>query len=280
MNAFIVAAPFDDKRGACVRDVCSYLANLGFELTATPDTARDYSLTSASTGEFYALLKQADFVVAFGGDGYMLHAAKHAADASKNILCINCGRMGYLAAMESGEVQLLDGLAKGDFSVQKRYMLRVEHLSNGEQKKYYALNDAVLGSGNIAKTVELAVSCQGRDVMRVKGDGVIFSTPTGSTAYSFSAGGPVIDPEIDCITLTPICPHFLAPRSLIFGSTTRLTADDFRGDTYLTVDGEQGIPIWRDDTVTVSYSDRFASFIKLKPNSFFDIFHSKFNPQQ
>lgn len=265
-----------DSSISSVAQVCKYLKSKGAEVVMY-DKYRGYGDICDYADDFYGMIAGCDIVMAIGGDGIMLHAAKHAAQYDKPVLCINCGRLGYLASMEVGEISLLDRVVCGDYNILKRRMLSVSHETKNEIKEYFALNDAVLGSGNIAKTVEIEVLCEDRVVMKVKGDGVIFSTPTGSTAYAFSAGGPVIDPRIDCVSLTPVCPHAFSVRTLVFSAPVDFNAKVKRGDVFLTIDGEEGIKFEIDDNLRIGSSDKTVKFIALKDQNFFDVFHAKIN---
>lgn len=263
-----------DSSISAVSKVCLSLKSKGIEVVMF-DKYRGYGDICGYTEDFYGMIAGCDIVAAVGGDGVMLHAAKHAAQCDKPILSINCGRMGYLASMEAAELDLLDRVVSGNYEILNRRMLSVLHENKNGIKEYFALNDAVLGSGNIAKTVEIEVLCGERAVMKVKGDGIIFSTPTGSTAYAFSAGGPVIDPLIDCVSLTPVCPHSFSGRTLVFSAPVEFTAKVRRGDVFLTVDGEEGIKFEKDDVLHIKNSDKTVKFITLKDKSFFDVFREK-----
>ncbi|HNX14679.1 MAG TPA: NAD(+)/NADH kinase [Oscillospiraceae bacterium] len=263
-----------DSSIPAVTKICLFLKSKGVEIVMF-DKYRGYGDICVYTGDFYGMIASCDIVAAVGGDGVMLHAAKHAAQYGKPVLSVNCGRMGYLASIEASELDLLDRVVTGNYNILKRRMLSVLHENKNGIKEYFALNDAVLGSGNIAKTVEIEVFCDGRTVMKIKGDGTIFSTPTGSTAYAFSAGGPVIDPLIDCISLTPVCPHSFSGRTLVFSSPVELTSKVRRGDVFLTVDGEEGIIFEKDDILHIKNSDKTVKFITLKDKNFFDVFREK-----
>lgn len=259
-----------------VNEVCGYLKSKGVEVVMY-EKYRGYGDICSYSDDFYGMIERCDVVAAVGGDGVMLHAAKHAAQHDKPVLCVNCGRLGYLASMESGEIGLLERVVAGDYDILKRRMLFVSHETKNGVNEYFALNDAVLGSGNIAKTIEVEVFCGDKTVMKVKGDGVIFSTPTGSTAYAFSAGGPVIDPRLDCVSLTPVCPHSFSGRTLVFSAPVEFNAKARRGDVFLTVDGEEGVKFENDDVLNVSASDKSVRFITLKEQYFFDIYREKIN---
>lgn len=259
-----------------VNEVCGYLKSKGVEVVMY-EKYRGYGDICSYSDDFYGMIERCDVVAAVGGDGVMLHAAKHAAQHDKPVLCVNCGRLGYLASMESGEIGLLERVVAGDYDILKRRMLFVSHETKNGVNEYFALNDAVLGSGNIAKTIEVEVFCGDKTVMKIKGDGVIFSTPTGSTAYAFSAGGPVIDPRLDCVSLTPVCPHSFSGRTLVFSAPVEFNAKARRGDVFLTVDGEEGVKFENDDVLNVSAADKSVRFITLKEQYFFDIYREKIN---
>lgn len=223
-------------------------------------------------------LKECDFVVAIGGDGTILHTAKHAMQENKPVFGINVGRLGFLAELEVNELDRLEDLAAGRYTIERRMMLKVTHRRGDSAEVFYALNDAVISKGVLAKIVDLDVICDGRRLASYRADGIIFATPTGSTAYSLSAGGPVIDPQIDCISMTPICSHSLMGRSIIFSDDRRLLVTarmDEEHAAYLSIDGEDGRHIEADDRVEIEKSDIFVQFVKLTEKPFFEILNEK-----
>ncbi len=224
-------------------------------------------------------LTDCDLVIAIGGDGTILHTAKSAMTKDKPVLGINAGRLGFLAGLETDEMNCLEMLVKGAYTIDKRMMLKVTRQSaNGTQDRFYALNDAVISKGGLAKIVDLEILCGAEKVISHRADGIIFATPTGSTAYSLSAGGPVIDPSIDCISMTPICSHSLLSRSIIFSDETTLTVFakvDDEHEAYLTVDGEQSVQIADGDRITVEKSEIFVRFLKLLDKPFYEIMNEK-----
>ena len=168
-------------------------------------------------------LRACDVFIAIGGDGTIIHTAKLAASLGKPILGVNAGTLGFTAGVERHQLSLLANLVKGEYREERRLMLSVELSSGGETRGFYAINDAVL-SGEPAKIIDYNMVL-GRRSYRYRADGFIVATPTGSTAYSLSAGGPVIEPNMNCLVYTPICPHSLFNRSVIFGADSHLAVN-------------------------------------------------------
>ncbi|HIW73758.1 MAG TPA: NAD(+)/NADH kinase [Firmicutes bacterium] len=225
------------------------------------------------------LLSSGDLVIVLGGDGTIIHTAKRAAPLGKAVLGINCGTLGFMAGLESDELERLSALIGGRFTVEKRMMLSVQVCpAAGVPVEYQALNEAVLARGPQSRMVKIAVSSGEEPVATYNADGVIVATPTGSTAYSLSAGGPIVDPAVDCLLLTPVCPHSLYARSYIFSAAARLTLrpEESRGEAaYLTVDGEESVRIYLGDAVQISRSAYPASLIRLKEQPFYQTLHQK-----
>lgn len=223
-------------------------------------------------------LEECDFVIAIGGDGTIMHSAKHAMQKNKPVFGINAGRLGFLASLETDELEHLEDLITGNYSIDRRMMLKVTHHTKDGADSYFALNDAVIAKGALAKIVDLGVSCDGQKIISHRADGIIFSTPTGSTAYSLAAGGPVIDPNIDCISMTPICSHSLMGRSIIFSDDKVLEASaniDEEHEAYLSVDGENDVKLSKGDTVTIEKSEIFIHFVKFTDKPFYEILNEK-----
>ncbi len=230
------------------------------------------------------LLSSGDLVVALGGDGTIIHTAKRAALLDKPVLGINCGTLGFMAGLEADELPQLAALIEGRFTVEKRMMLSVQVFPReGAPAEYTALNEAVLARGPQSRMVKIAVSSGGEPVTTYNADGVIVATPTGSTAYSLSAGGPIVDPAVNCLLLTPVCPHSLYARSYIFGEDARLVLhpEESRGEeAYLTVDGEENVRIALGDAVHISRSARPASLIRIKEQPFYQTLNQKLNARR
>lgn len=251
-----------------VTAVCDTLRRLGAEVCLSP---------AAETADGESLLQQADVALAFGGDGTLIHAAKHAAQFDCPVLGVNCGHLGFMAGLEADELSCLSALMRGEYTVQTRMMIEVTLHKEDEQQTFYALNEAVISRGSLSRMVGLSVFSDGHPAVNYRADGVILATPTGSTAYSLSAGGPIIDPSVSCLLLTPICPHSLHTRSYIFGAEATLTVRPFgeEREIFLTVDGEEAMAVLPSDTITVRRAARVARMIQIKPAAFYDVLNQK-----
>ena len=188
------------------------------------------------------IYKKADLAVVLGGDGFILDAARRAAPADVPILGINLGRIGYMTELEVDEISLIEKYFSGDYRIDERAMLEVSVISSNNNAKFssFALNDIVIANGSTARIVDLQLLEDGEVVSSYRADGLIVSTPTGSTAYSLSAGGPIIDPKLACFCATPICPHSLDSRPIVFPDTVKLQIKNTcvrEKILHLTVDG-------------------------------------------
>ncbi len=224
-----------------------------------------------------------DVIIAIGGDGSFIHTAKETAVHTKPVLCINAGNLAFLAGLEGNELSLLEKLISCDFTTDKRMMLEVSLKENGSKKLLgYCLNDVAIARGSEIKLVDLDVFCNNRKINNYRADGVVVSTPTGSTAYSWSAGGPVIDPDLQCIMLTPICTHSPLNRSLVFNedSVLRVKPVNHTQKVSVSTDGELTIDLNSDSEVIISKSDYYAEFIRIKTDEFFDILNSKLSQRR
>ena len=231
-----------------------------------------------------------DLAVVLGGDGSMLRAARNASARGIPLLGINLGRVGYMTETEIGDLGVLDRLFDGDYRIESRMMLDV--IVPDERygtRRLVALNDAVLASGVVTKMIDIGVDVDGSAACRYyadgiilvehyRGDGVIVATPTGSTAYSLSAGGPVIDPVVHCISVTPVSAHSLTARPMIFSSESKLEifgCGRREGKACLTVDGGVGIMLPRGSRVTVKKSSRVTKLIRFGKSPFCETLQKK-----
>ena len=225
------------------------------------------------------LYKIADYIVTIGGDGTIIRYSKRAALDGKPVVGINAGRMGYLANIEQNEYTLLSKLKTGEFSIEKRMMLKIRVVENGKTiGTYTALNDAVVSSGYIARIIDINASVDGEGITYYA-DGLILSTPTGSTAYSMAAGGPIVDPTTECMCLTPVCSHSLSAKPIIIGAdrTVRLKAySKKRADIYLMVDGRRAVTVRPFTEIYISRSEQYVQLIRLNDRSFYKTLSVKF----
>lgn len=225
-------------------------------------------------------IHHADLVVCFGGDGTILHMAKAATRAGIPILGVNIGTMGFMAELESTELEQLRRLATGDYKVDTRMMLDVTvHRDRDIIFHDICLNDVVITKGAVARIVHLSVECDGVQAMECGGDGVIIATPTGSTAYSLSAGGPIVEPEANNILITPICAHDVVSRCIVASDkrviTVKLTKNA-RRNAFLSADGGKALRLNMGDVATIRNSKLQTHMIRLKERSFYDVVNTKF----
>lgn len=219
-----------------------------------------------------------DISIAVGGDGTTLSVAKMAAQQGKATLGINAGRLGFMSGLEKNEIDLLEKIVTGDYSIDERIMLKVSFLHNGVQTVCHCLNDVVISRGDLARLIDISVENRGRLVTKTRADGMIVATPTGSTAYSMASGGPVVSPETSCFVVTPICPHSLVNRSIVFSSDQELILtvyNDKNNSAYLSDDGENSYLIEPDTKIIVTKSEYTAKLIKIKPDNFYEILNKK-----
>ncbi len=220
---------------------------------------------------------EGDLFIAVGGDGTIIHTAKLAAAVDRPILGINAGRLGYTAGLEQKDIPLLPELLSAPRKEERRLILEAVLFSRErKEQRFLALNDAVV-SGETAAIISYEMALGGNQGYRYRADGFIVATPTGSTGYSLSAGGPVMQPELDCLVYTPVCPHSLFSRSVVFGGDTRLevTIPENTSRLFFTVDGEPPTEITPGDRLIFAKSDRCARFLRLGKRDFYDTLNQK-----
>lgn len=227
--------------------------------------------TYVSFDEIYS---NCDLVIVIGGDGVMLEAARRSTPCGIPILGINMGRVGYMTELEMNELELLDKIFTEEFYLDERAMLRVEIRSSKGQSRFsaYALNEAVIAKGATARIIDLELSDNGRLVSEYRADGIVIATPTGSTAYSLSAGGPIVDPKLSCFCVTPICPHSLVSRPLVFPDSAKLEVKNIcvREKTlHLTVDGRATFDLFFGDTVVITKASISTKLLRIKDDDFY-----------
>lgn len=224
-------------------------------------------------------IRSADLLIAFGGDGTILHLARTVALHSVPVLGVNLGSLGFMSELEVNELDRLRDLAECRFTVESRMMLDASVLREGRQVySNIALNDAVISKGSIARVVRLDIFTEEGRLTRVGGDGIIVSTPTGSTGYSMAAGGPIVEPTAKNLLLTPICPHSTRSSSYVLSPDHVITveaADANRKFVYLSVDGGKAFSLKNGDQVRVSTSKYTTKLVRLSKKSFCEILDKK-----
>ena len=275
--------PYRDKGFQTVRTAMNILRESGieprlclpFEVDRSYDLPRDLHFSKLERE-----LHHAECVICFGGDGTILHMAKAATRHDIPILGVNIGTMGFMAELESSELDQLARLANDDFTIDSRMMLDVSVTREGETVyQDLCLNDAVITKGAIARIIHLGVQFDGIQALEFGGDGVIIATPTGSTAYSLSAGGPIVEPEAHSILITPICAHDMMSRCVVASERRTVTVEltqNARRNAFLSVDGGKALRLSMGDVTTIKKSEKQTKLIRLKERSFYDIVNIKF----
>ena len=275
--------PYRDKNFKTVREAMEILKTSGVEVRVCLPFEVDRSYELPRDIRFSRLDKElptADMVICFGGDGTILHMAKAATRHGIPILGVNIGTMGFMAELEVGEMQELSRIATGDYTIDKRMMLDVTvHRDRDIIFHDICLNDIVVTKGAIARIVHLTVNFDGIQAMECGGDGVIVATPTGSTAYSLSAGGPIVEPETAGIVVTPICSHDVASRCIVASDKRVITvalSPSARRNAFLSADGGKAQRINMGDVATIKKSNLVTQLVRLKDHSFYDVVNKKF----
>ena len=282
-NLILTPNPYRDKNFHTLRCAMQILKDAGFQVKACLPFEVERSCELPKDIRFYRLdreLGNADLVICFGGDGTILHMAKAATRHNLPILGVNIGTMGFMAELESTELDQLSRLSKGDYTLDKRMMLDVSVLQ-GDKVLFHdlCLNDAVVTKGAIARVVHLSVKCDGVQAMEFGGDGVIVATPTGSTAYSLSAGGPIVEPEANNILVTPICAHDVGSRCMVASEKRVITVEltrNARRNAYLSVDGGRALRLNLGDKTVIRKADLTTKLVRLQERSFYDLVNMKF----
>jgi len=276
LGAVGVVAKRAPAAAAVAHELAEWLARRGHPVLLDPVTRADIARTDL--GELTAAAA-CDLIVVLGGDGTLLSVARRHAGGPP-ILGVNLGRLGFLTEVARDDLYpaLVDILA-GRFEVEPRSLFEVLlERADGRRRRYLALNDAVITKTALARIIELNVSVDGRPVSRYRADGLVISTPTGSTAYNLSAGGPILHPQLPVAVLTPICPHTLTLRPLVVPDTSvvEVTLETPRESVYLTVDGQEGDEMGEGDRVRIR---RHAEPVRLvrsgDPRSIFEGLRSK-----
>ena len=282
-NVILTPNPYRDKNFQTVRRAAEILKEEGIQPKLCLPFEVDRSFELPKDLHFARLEREmpnADLVICLGGDGTILHIAKAATRKGIPILGVNIGTMGFMAELENTELEKLRQLAKGEFTLEGRMMLDVT-VHRGRDIMFHdiCLNDAVVTKGAVARIVQLDVRCDGTQVMECGGDGIVVATPTGSTAYSLSAGGPIVEPEARNILITPICIHDIANRCIVTSDRRTITvglAKNARRNAYLSVDGGKAFRLNMGDVVSIQKSRLETRLVRLQERTFFDVVNTKF----
>lgn len=273
------------EKASSAMKVANYLLDFGCKVLVSQYSKERVLSMKSYRGNIYfmpieKLYDEAELVIALGGDGTILDCAKRMAKRGKPILGINLGHLGYMAELEMDELSSLSRVIEGDYTIDERSMISIDVLKTDGTVKYsaHALNDAVISTGSVSRIINLELYAQDSLVTSYRADGLIISTPTGSTAYAMSAGGSIADPKVHCTLVTPICPHSFIARQLIFSDETDIKVRNVsvrEKSLMLTVDGKTGCEIFRDEAVCVTRSPLTVKLVRLNDCSFYEILSKK-----
>ncbi len=268
-----------DKINGLLEEIHSWLTNRGVDMLVDDECAQRVSWPYGVCPR-KELVSRSDCLIILGGDGTLLNSARLAAPSKVPVFGVNMGRLGFLTEVDVPNVfKALNLLLDGEYYIEERMMLEASVIRNNKASlPLTGLNDAVITKGGFARLIRLDTTVDRRHFNTYYADGVIIATPTGSTAYSLSAGGPLVVPELDLLLFTPICPHALWARPLVIppDSEVQVTLQSSQGEVMLTVDGQLGMHLEHGDIVRVKKSPCRARFIKLNNQTFFDILREKF----
>lgn len=282
--AAIISKPQKPELCEVLAELTEWFAARGYAYLLDPESAaylnrREEAVERADMAGHAMAARAPEICVTLGGDGTLLSAARAFALTNTPILGCNLGSLGFLTEVPLGELYAtLEAWKDGKAFVDLRHLMHAQLLRDGETpREWLALNDVVLAKGAIARMGEFMVELDGQFVARFRADGVIVSTPTGSTAYSLAADGPILIPSMDAMVLTAICPHLLTIRPIVVpgGSEIMLTVDVVPHETYLTVDGQEAVELLLNDRVRCRRSERCVRLLRLHPNGIFNVLRSK-----
>lgn len=272
----IFARPHREKIGAQLPDLVGWLKQRKVEVHCDRFAAELVGAVPLSQEE---LMARIDLLVVLGGDGTLLTAARAASDRDVPVLPVNFGKLGFLTTVTLEELYAtLDQVLRGEYETGTHMMLEAEVSRDGAPfERRRALNDAVLNKGLPAHMIEFQLLVDNQFVCSYRADGIIFATPTGSTGYSLSAGGPIVSPVVEAMVVTPVCPHMLSNRPFILPPSAHLAAQFIGGDepAYLTVDGQIGAELRHGDTVRVRKSEKCLRLVRPLQRTYFEVLRSK-----
>lgn len=275
--------PTRDKNLDCTRKVAAFFKENGVEVFISKEIC-GAETTGAMLVDFGSAVKDADMIVSFGGDGTLLHTANEVAGLDIPVLGINIGRIGYMAELEANEIEYLQKVLDGDYKVEDRMRLEVSVERKGELVyRKTTLNDAVIMKTGLLWIVDMDIYADEMFISRYSGDGVIIATPTGSTAYSLSAGGPIIDPISKNITITPVCTHALSAKPIVLSHKRKITIlprSVENGAIAISADGDRGFDVMQGDKITIKEAEEKTKLIHVKNANFYDVLYTKLSDRR
>jgi NAD+ kinase len=275
----IISKPQKPELEFILTELIDWLAHHGLTPILEPDSAAYIGLADQAIDRCDLAAHEPVLVICLGGDGTLLSAARAFALTTTPILAVNLGSLGFLTEVPLAELyNTLDAWMSGTAVIDVRSFMHARLFRDDQLlREWDALNDVVLSKGAIARMGEFAIEMDGQFVARFRADGVIVSTPTGSTAYTLAANGPILMPTVDAMVLTAICPHLLTIRPIVFPGDTEVAVvvDVVPHETYLTVDGQEAVELILNDRILCRKSSRNVHLLRLHPNGFFNVLRSK-----
>jgi len=271
----IIAKKGEPEAVKAVRNLLQWLKKKDFKFFIESDIA---SLLKIKGYQRREIPSKSDIIIVFGGDGTLLSVARLVGNSGIPILGVNLGGLGFITEINRGEIRKeIDKVFSGKCGVEERIMLLADVYRGSERIiRHNALNDVVLNKSAIARMFELDIAINNQYVSTFRADGLIVSTPTGSTAHSLSAGGPILYPTLESFLITPICPHTLTSRPIVLPDTFVLEVTIKSGDdVYLTLDGQVGFPLKKDDRIIIKKADYKTKFLVLHDRDYFQILKTK-----
>lgn len=261
---------------SCTYNVCRLLLSYKAEVYMDVQYKSKFANLGVRFGNFDELVHDADIAVAIGGDGTILKCAARMIGCQTKLLGINTGRLGFMASVEKHEIGSLKGLFNNSYSISDRMMLTAQLNTDEGTQEYHALNDIVV-SGSFSKIADFDVYVNKNLIGNYRADGVVFSTPTGSTAYSLSAGGPIIEPELECIEMNLICPHSLFTRPMVYSADKVLTLVHGSADNRICfcVDGNEPSVLQKGQKLKIKKSEHKIRLIDITGITFYDSLNKK-----
>jgi NAD+ kinase len=281
MRIILSPNPYRDRGLKAAQSAERVLRNAGAEtcICLPFEVDGNFDLPKLNYCKMEEELPKADMVISFGGDGTILHAAKDVLPYGLPVLGVNLGSVGFMAEVEVSEMSSLSKLTVGKYRIEEHVMLDVQVVREGQTiYRDVALNDAVITKGAVARMVDLEVFADDRMALSFAGDGLVVSTPTGSTAYSMAAGGPIVEPTASNIIITPICAHSLHAKSFVLAPGRRVCAKmdrHTRRNAYLSVDGGKALRLSSGDEVQVKLSDHKTKLVRLTNRTFYELVNQK-----
>lgn len=274
MNIGLISNKDKDENLEYTKELINFIISIKAKPIIFKQFEKDINIKDTIFLHDEELYQKSDFIIILGGDGTILRWSEKIAKHNKNIIGINKGYLGYLTDVEKeGAFKAIEKIVNGNFEIEKRMMLEVV-VNN---KSYLALNEANISSGNIGRMVKLCIDINDSFVDSFSSDGLIISTPTGSTAYNLSAGGPIIKPDLELMAITYVCPHAIFSRPYVISANdivkVYLTSENDKA--FLSLDGKNNIPVTSRDKIVIKKSSYYTSIIKTNNLNFYDILRKK-----